>query len=131
MLPRRSLRAADSKSNSSTRPLRSTTTRVSSGCVASISILLLDMCADPWRAGWAACRLAPQFAGELGQGRQGAGLGRASLFAMMGEKQGVTGWHADFCRRAWPGVLRGADGCALEPADGCCRSYAFQGLSMA
>src|SRR6185312_2854074 len=118
MLPRRSLRAADSKSNSSTRPLRSTTTRVSSGWVASISILLvLDMCADPRRAGWAACRCEPQSGYELGHGREGAGLGRASLFAMMGEKQGVSVWHTDFCRRAWPGVLRGADGCALEPAD--------------
>jgi hypothetical protein len=76
------------------------------------------MCADPRRAGWAACHLAPQFACELLQGRQGAGLGRASLFAMMGEKQGVSGWHTDFCRRAWPGVIRGADGCALELADG-------------
>src|SRR5665647_3933070 len=115
MLPRRSLRAADSKSNSSTRPLRSTTTRVSSGCVASMSILLvLDMCADPWRAGWAACRLGPQFDFELGQGRRGAGLGRASLFEVIDEKRGVLAWHTDFCRRAMPGVSRGADGCALE-----------------
>src|SRR6516165_4533400 len=40
MLPRSCLRLADSKSNSSTRWPRRTTTRVSSGCVASISILL-------------------------------------------------------------------------------------------
>jgi hypothetical protein len=81
-------------------------------------LLVLDMCVDPRRAGWAACHLAPQFACELLQGRQGAGLGRASLFAMMGEKWGVCIWHTDFCRRAWPGVIRGADGCALELAEG-------------
>src|SRR4051812_27769532 len=40
MLPRSCLRLADSKSNSSTRLPRTTTTRVSSGWVASISILL-------------------------------------------------------------------------------------------
>src|ERR1700730_2257649 len=40
MLPRSCLRLADSKSNSSTRWPRSTATRVSSGWVASISILL-------------------------------------------------------------------------------------------
>src|SRR5215212_6602255 len=40
MLPRSCLRLADSKSNSSTRLPRRTTTRVSSGWVASISILL-------------------------------------------------------------------------------------------
>src|SRR5258707_2913504 len=40
MLPRSCLRLADSKSNSSTRFPRSTTTRVSSGWVASMSILL-------------------------------------------------------------------------------------------
>src|ERR1700733_4583393 len=40
MLPRSCLRCADSKSNSSTRLPRRTTTRVSSGWVASISILL-------------------------------------------------------------------------------------------
>src|SRR5580704_16300304 len=40
MLPRSCLRFADSKSNSSTRLPRSTTTRVSSGWVASMSILL-------------------------------------------------------------------------------------------
>src|SRR6516162_4911425 len=40
MLPLNCLRLADSKSNSSTRWPRSTTTRVSSGWVASISILL-------------------------------------------------------------------------------------------
>src|SRR5580704_2426578 len=40
MLPRSCLRCADSKSNSSTRLPRKTTTRVSSGWVASMSILL-------------------------------------------------------------------------------------------
>src|SRR5215831_12653050 len=40
MLPRSCLRLADSKSNSSTRWPRRTTTRVSSGWVASMSILL-------------------------------------------------------------------------------------------
>src|ERR1700733_12572019 len=40
MLPRSCLRCADSKSNSSTRLPRRTTTRVSSGWVASMSILL-------------------------------------------------------------------------------------------
>src|ERR1700724_3140248 len=40
MLPRSCLRLADSKSNSSTRFPRTTTTRVSSGWVASMSILL-------------------------------------------------------------------------------------------
>src|SRR5262249_37796467 len=40
MFPRSCLRLADSKSNSSTRFPRTTTTRVSSGWVASISILL-------------------------------------------------------------------------------------------
>src|SRR5215467_14596862 len=40
MLPRSCLRLADSKSNSSTRWPRRTTTRVSSGWVASTSILL-------------------------------------------------------------------------------------------
>src|SRR5271154_849732 len=40
MLPRSCLRFADSKSNSSTRLPRKTTTRVSSGWVASMSILL-------------------------------------------------------------------------------------------
>src|SRR5215469_12384542 len=40
MLPLNCLRCADSKSNSSTRLPRRTTTRVSSGWVASISILL-------------------------------------------------------------------------------------------
>src|SRR5881392_476592 len=40
MLPRSCLRLADSKSNSSTRLPRRTTTRVSSGWVASTSILL-------------------------------------------------------------------------------------------
>src|SRR5690349_19970873 len=40
MLPRSCLRLADSKSNSSTRFIRTTTTRVSSGWVASMSILL-------------------------------------------------------------------------------------------
>src|SRR4030081_215905 len=40
MLPRSCLRLADSKSNSSTRFPRTTTPRVSSGCVASMSILL-------------------------------------------------------------------------------------------
>src|SRR4029450_9842975 len=40
MWPRSCLRVADSKSNSSTRWPRRTTTRVSSGCAASISILL-------------------------------------------------------------------------------------------
>src|SRR4029079_16266974 len=41
MLPRSCLRLADSKSNSSTRLPRITTTRVSSGWDASISILLV------------------------------------------------------------------------------------------
>src|ERR1700751_69659 len=40
MLPLNCLRCADSKSNSSTRLPRKTTTRVSSGWVASMSILL-------------------------------------------------------------------------------------------
>src|SRR5215469_2264833 len=40
MFPRSCLRLADSKSNSSTRFPRTTTTRVSSGWVASMSILL-------------------------------------------------------------------------------------------
>src|SRR5437588_5808222 len=40
MLPRSCLRLADSKSNSSTRLPRRTTTRVSSGWAASMSILL-------------------------------------------------------------------------------------------
>src|SRR5215472_18992405 len=40
MLPLSCLRCADSKSNSSTRLPRKTTTRVSSGWVASMSILL-------------------------------------------------------------------------------------------
>src|SRR5262245_65142752 len=59
MLPRSCLRLADSKSNSSTRFPRTTSTRVSSGWVASMSILLaIDLtlggapgCAGspPWR----------------------------------------------------------------------------------
>src|SRR5438477_11290223 len=66
MLPRRCLRLADSKSNSSTRLPRRTTTRVSSGWVESISILFIDQSLDckrprrrpasPWgrmrTAGW-------------------------------------------------------------------------------
>src|SRR5215467_7423944 len=65
MLPRSCLRLADSKSNSSTRLPRRTTTRVSSGWVASMSILFgieysLDgrhprrRPAAPWRQGRAA-----------------------------------------------------------------------------
>src|SRR5215469_16570233 len=47
MLPRSCLRLADSKSNSSTRFPRTTTTRVSSGWVASMSILLaIDVTRD-------------------------------------------------------------------------------------
>src|SRR6516225_8626232 len=59
MLPLNCLRCADSKSNSSTRLPRKTTTRVSSGWVASISILLAigkshgDRYAQSRRAAWA------------------------------------------------------------------------------
>src|SRR6516165_7597654 len=52
ILPRSCLRVADSKSNSSTRWPRRTTTRVSSGCAASTSILLgIDRSLDGRLAG--------------------------------------------------------------------------------
>src|SRR6476660_2376372 len=52
MLPRSCLRLALSKSNSSTRLPRRTTTRVSSGWVASISILLdIEFSHGPRRRG--------------------------------------------------------------------------------
>src|SRR5215467_10812543 len=61
MLPRSCLRWADSKSNSSTRLPRTTTTRVSSGWVASISILL-----GIWELLEAARREQPVAAGAVG-----------------------------------------------------------------
>jgi hypothetical protein len=91
-------------------------------------LLVLDMFVDPWRASWAACRLGPQFGCELGRGRGGAGLGRASLLAMVDEKWGMAR-RAAFRRRTMPDAPRART--ALELADRWCRSSAFQVLSMA
>src|ERR1700757_3360299 len=57
MLPLNCLRCADSKSNSSTRLPRKTTTRVSSGWVASMSILLA-ICKS--LEGWPAAHSVPE-----------------------------------------------------------------------
>src|SRR5215472_2712766 len=67
MLPRSCLRLADSKSNSSTRFPRTTTTRVSSGWVASMSILLAI---DVTHGGASArARLPPKRRSEDAKGR--------------------------------------------------------------
>src|SRR5262249_51481835 len=78
MLPRSCLRLADSKSNSSTRFPRTTTTRVSSGWVASMSILLA-IANSSWGAParGAPTRTAPRRAAPRGA-RQNDGRGGLS-----------------------------------------------------
>src|SRR6266446_3412176 len=98
MLPRSCLRLADSKSNSSTRLPRRTTTRVSSGWVASISILLgIDQSLD----GLAAHRCLPA---PRGRGR--TVRGRGSLIRV--ERMGLERGRAE--RIARNGVARRRDG---------------------
>src|SRR5882757_7140981 len=102
MLPRSCLRLADSKSNSSTRLPRRTTTRVSSGWVASMSILLgIDQSHERRRPGG---RPAPPFR------RVQATRGGARLIVV--ERMGRAGARAHRIVRTGVAPRRGSVGMA-------------------
>jgi len=73
-----------------------------------MSISLLDMCADPWRAGGAACRSRSQSSVEMDHWRRDADPGRA-LFDV--KKEWMGGWqqHMPIWRRTSPSTPRRAD----------------------
>src|SRR5258708_250338 len=115
MLPRSCLRLADSKSNSSTRLPRRTTTLVSSGWVASISILLgID-----WSLDGTPARFRPSSPrGRYGTARPGNGL-------IVGEWKGLCGRRRNpdarslagaECASATHGVVRRRDAAAMDLA---------------
>ena len=118
MLPRSWRRLADSKSNSSTRLPRTTTTRVSSGWVASMSILLAI---DKSLFGGPACarsqskrrmRTAPdgarRWGGRVGPLRHGARR-RTRCTPRNG---GIVPWRS--CRRRTCHTIRNEDGSAAR-----------------
>src|SRR5258708_16203553 len=115
MLPRSCLRLADSKSNSSTRLPRRTTTRVSSGWVASISILLgIDESHDgtPARGRPSSPR------GRHGTARPGNGLIVVEWKGLRGTRKDPTAgsWACAECANAAHGVARRRDAAAMELA---------------
>src|SRR5712692_6025425 len=111
MLPRSCLRLALSKSNSSTRLPRTTTTRVSSGWVASISILLAI---DGSSCG-ALARGTPPPHGQPGAALQGARRNGGGILGRgpIGSAQRRADWHR--AAPAWHGGDAADRSVALGP----------------
>src|ERR1700681_1362893 len=113
MFPRSCLRLADSKTNSSTRLPRRTTTRVSSGWVASISILLgID-----WTRDGTPARGRPSSPrGRFGTARPESGLIAVEWKGLYGTRdEAIARRRAGVeCASAAHGVARRRDAAAMD-----------------